>query len=150
MKPKSSDVWQYFETVGDDYARCKICNKNYSRKGRTTTSLKGHLKAMHKEQYAEFCQIERQREIDKVNQVPQSTVRTLPPDRNQSWDTSHTKARKIDNFIGEMIALQNLPFNFVEGIGFRRLMETALPNYQLRDSEFFKDHICEKYIQTWQ
>lgn len=33
----------------------------------------------------------------------------------------------MDDMIGEMIALQNLAFNFVEGIGFGRVMQTALP-----------------------
>lgn len=60
------------------------------------------------------------------------------------WDTSHPKAKKMDDVIGEMIALQNLPFHFVEGLGFRRVIQTALPNYQLRGRQFFTDHICDE------
>lgn len=60
------------------------------------------------------------------------------------WDTAHPKSKRFDDLIGEMIAVQNLPFSFVEGIGFRRLMQAALPNYQLRGRQFFTEHICEK------
>lgn len=42
-----------------------------------------------------------------------------------------------------MIALQDLPFNFVEGIGFRRLMFEVAPKYNLRGRNFFTDYVCE-------
>ncbi|GBP33612.1 Zinc finger BED domain-containing protein 4 [Eumeta japonica] len=154
MKPKTSDIWQYFVVIDNDYAKCKTCHKNYSRKGRTTTSLKGHLKSMHKEEYEEFCKMEQQRDTVKVNQVTlaitplQEIKREMiveeSIEENQMWDTSHARAREMDDLIGEMIALQNLPFHFVEGVGFRRVIQTALPNYQLRGHQFFTDHICEE------
>lgn len=148
MKPKTSDIWQYFIPIGDDYATCKTCLKNYSRKGRTTTSLRMHLKSMHKETYKEFFKLNEQKELAKVNQtsLQQTKMQTKEDGTKKSplWNITHGKAKKMDDLIGEMIALQNLPFNFVEDIGFRRVMKTALPNYQLRGSEFFADHICDK------
>lgn len=50
MPSKRSEVWKYFLEVHNDSAQCLMCNKVYSRKGRGTTSLKNHLKSMHKEQ----------------------------------------------------------------------------------------------------
>ena len=41
-----------------------------------------------------------------------------------------------------MIALQNLPFNFVEGVRFQRLMQTALPRYNLRGRQYFTNLLC--------
>ena len=41
-----------------------------------------------------------------------------------------------------MIALQNLPFNFVEGVGFQRLMQAALPRYNLRGRQYFINLLC--------
>lgn len=73
MKPKTSEIWQYFVEVDDNYAKCKSCGKNYSRKGRTTTSLKGHLKSIHKEQFEELCKLEEQREKEKLQQTSSST-----------------------------------------------------------------------------
>ncbi|CAH2108850.1 unnamed protein product [Euphydryas editha] len=41
--------------------------------------------------------------------------------RDKKWDSNNYNSKKIDKLIGEMIALQNLPFNFVEGLGFRSI-----------------------------
>lgn len=49
-----------------------------------------------------------------------------------AWDESNTKQKEIDKLVGEMIALQNLPFNFVEGVGVQRLAQAVLPRYNLR------------------
>lgn len=54
MKPKTSPVWNYFVEIDDSSAKCKLCEKVYSRKGRTTTALKSHLKSIHAEQFAEY------------------------------------------------------------------------------------------------
>lgn len=43
-----------------------------------------------------------------------------------------------------MIALQNLPFNFVEGLGFRRLIQELAPWYNLRGRNFFTDFVCKE------
>lgn len=43
-----------------------------------------------------------------------------------------------------MIALQNLPFNFVEGLGFRRLIHELAPKYNLRGRSFFTDFVCKE------
>jgi hypothetical protein len=58
MKPKSSSIWNYFVEINDSSAKCKICDKVYSRKGRTTTALKSHLKSLHAEKFAEFEKID--------------------------------------------------------------------------------------------
>lgn len=43
---------------------------------------------------------------------------------------------ETDKLISEVIVLQYLPFNFVEGIGFRRLMQFTVSNYHLRGRHF--------------
>lgn len=63
---------------------------------------------------------------------------------NQKWASSHRKSMEIDDLIAQMIALQDLPFNFVEGIGFRRLMQFIAPNYQFRGRQFFTSYICDE------
>jgi hypothetical protein len=46
--------WKYFTKVSNDSAKCNLCSKSYSRKGRSTTNLKNHLKSMHKKEYEEL------------------------------------------------------------------------------------------------
>lgn len=49
-----SEIWRYFEYVNLDSAKCNKCGKFYSRKGRTTTSLKNHLRSSHPQEFLEF------------------------------------------------------------------------------------------------
>ena len=62
----------------------------------------------------------------------------------KKWDTNNFNSKKIDKLIGEMIALQNLPFNFVEGLGFRRLIQELAPRYNFRGRNFFTDFVCKE------
>lgn len=41
-----------------------------------------------------------------------------------------------------MIALQNLPFNFIEDVGFQRLAQATLPRYNLRGRQYFTNLLC--------
>lgn len=57
--------------------------------------------------------------------------------REKKWDVNNLNSRKIDKLIGEMIALQNLPFHFVEGLGFRRLIQELAPIYIISGDAIF-------------
>lgn len=61
MASKSSEVRIYFMNKPNDLAQCLLCKKDYSRKGRRTTSLKDHLKSVHKEQFEELIAEERKK-----------------------------------------------------------------------------------------
>lgn len=64
--------------------------------------------------------------------------------KERKWDNNNINSKKIDKLIGEMIALQNLPFNFVEGLGFRRLIQELAPRYNFRGRNFFTDFVCKE------
>lgn len=61
---------------------------------------------------------------------------------DQQYAKDNPKSVMIDKLIGEMIAVQDLPFHFVEGIGFRRLMSAIMPKYNLRGRNFFTNYVC--------
>lgn len=67
--------------------------------------------------------------------------------KEKKWDTNNPNSKKIDKLIGEMLALQNLPFNFVEGLGFRRLIQELAPKYNFRGRTFFTDFVCNDLYQ---
>ncbi|KAL7641165.1 UNVERIFIED_CONTAM: hypothetical protein RMT77_008303 [Armadillidium vulgare] len=50
---KCSFLWKVFTEELNDSAKCSICKETYSRKGWGTSSLKNHLKSMHKAQFTE-------------------------------------------------------------------------------------------------
>lgn len=150
MRPKSSLIWSFFDQINVDSAKCKQCDKNFSRKGGGTTSLKLHLKSQHSSKYDELILLE------KNNQQKPLTSKQLTPlqeckkqlsltdslKNKCAWDQSNTKQNEIDKLVAEMIAFQNLPFNFVEGVGFQRLMQAALPRYNLRGRQYFTNLLC--------
>ncbi|CAH2091123.1 unnamed protein product [Euphydryas editha] len=153
--PTQSDIWNYFQPneQNQDKADCKICNKTYSRKGRTTTSLKNHLKSMHKEEYSLYERSTNEKQLKKIKTDTENLITPLQEskkqlsleevfNRDKKWDNNNYNSKKIDKLIGEMIALQNLPFNFVEGLGFRRLIKELAPRYNFRGRNFFSDFVC--------
>lgn len=148
MKPKSSGVWKHFTECDNEKARCSICNKMFSRKGRSPSGLTAHLKGRHKEEYDNLEENPKEIPHYSANQTPlhglkrQLTI-SESISKNYLWDSSHPRAVETDNLIGEMIAIQDLPFNFVHGVGFRRLMKAALPCYKLKGREYFTEHICK-------
>lgn len=156
MKPKSSCIWNYFIEVNLDSAKFQLCMKTYSRKGGTTTSLKGHLKSVHATEYEQLIKLETE---TKILQLQPSTSTPLQDAKNQitlketlqkntKWCATNVKSIEIDKLISEMIALQDLPFNFVEDRGFRRLMQFIVPNYHFRGRHFFTENICGNLYET--
>lgn len=86
--------------------------------------------------------------LDKITTPLQEAKRQLTLQevilKEKKWDTNNVNSNKIDKLIGEMIALQNLPFSFVEGLGFRRLIQEIAPRYNLRGRNFFTDFVCKE------
>lgn len=67
--PVKSSIWNYFTINKNDpeKSECNICNKSYSRKGRTTSSLKNHLKSIHPEEFRLFQNEDKEKELKKNN-----------------------------------------------------------------------------------
>lgn len=82
--------------------------------------------------------------LDIIVTPPQESKKQLPIEETEKWDANNINSRKIDKLIGEMMVLQNLPFNFVEGLGFRRLIQELAPQYHLRGRNFFNDFVCNE------
>lgn len=154
MKPKTSAIWEHFSEVDDDNVRCKICNQTYSRKGRGTSGLRSHLKSRHTVEYTEYekkneelkqAAVEKKRkgtEETPLQQAKRQVTIKETLQRNQHWDLSHEKSQELDKLICEMLALQDLPFTFVEGLGFRRLMLAGVPRYHLRGRQCYTSLMC--------
>ncbi|KAG8227524.1 hypothetical protein J437_LFUL008396 [Ladona fulva] len=60
MKPKTSAIWNFFCEIDSNIAKSNICKRIYSRKGGTRTSLKWHLKALHRDKYEELLRLEKE------------------------------------------------------------------------------------------
>ena len=53
----------------------------------------------------------------------------------------HLRAQLITKAIGEMIPLDNEPFNLVDHIGFMCLMKLPEPRYKLPSDKYFSEHL---------
>ncbi|CAH2009439.1 unnamed protein product [Acanthoscelides obtectus] len=154
MRPKCSAIWTYFNEVDDQTVRCNLCNQTYSRKGRGTSGLRSHLQSRHKTVYTEYEKCDaasKKAEVEKKRKCTEETSLQLVKRqvtlqeslmKHQCWDSSHEKSRELDKLICEMIALQDLPFNFIEGIGFRRFVQAAQPKYDLKKRQYYTSHLC--------
>ncbi|KAL7645822.1 UNVERIFIED_CONTAM: hypothetical protein RMT77_002719 [Armadillidium vulgare] len=101
MTTKYSIVWKFFTDETNMFAKCSICEKIYSRKGRGTTCLKNHLKAMHKEQFTEVMieeaqqkKVKAEREKDKSNEWIDEIVKVEQVPTSQTPQTSFQTNRK--------------------------------------------------------
>lgn len=62
-------------------------------------------------------------------------------ERKLLWDVNDAKAKKYHYLIAEMIAIDNEPFSIVEKVGFKRLLEQALPRYELPSRTYISQKI---------
>ena len=149
-KKFSSAIWKYFVLVNDEGAKCKICDGIYSRKGKGTTSLKNHLQRKHSEEYGLFLKEDAAKKSTDGLSRPGTSLQTVKREFKQTffdeymektrmWDNTNPKSIKIDYLIAEMLALSDLPFQHVEQLGFRRLMDHIIPNYVLKGRKYFTE-----------
>ncbi|GBO99016.1 Zinc finger BED domain-containing protein 4 [Eumeta japonica] len=153
---KKSEIWRYFTPFDKDRAKCNICEKVYSRAGRTTSGLRTHLKAVHAEEFELLIRAETELQASKMLISPETPLKEVKKQlsieesimKKKQWDAKHPLSQQIDYRISEMIALDSLPFNFVENVGFRRLMQLVAPQYTLKGRNFFTEHSQELYAKV--
>ncbi|GBP97507.1 Zinc finger BED domain-containing protein 4 [Eumeta japonica] len=157
-KKFSSAIWKYFVLVNDECAKCKICDGKYSRKGKGTTSLKNHLQRKHSEEYDLFLKEDAAKKSTDEPPRPGTSLQTVKREFKQTffdeymektrmWDNTNPKSIKIDYLIAEMLALSDLPFQHVEQLGFRRLMDHIVPNYVLKGRKYFTELVCSELFE---
>lgn len=62
--------------------------------------------------------------------------------KKTTWDKTSERSQALDKKIAEMIVLDDLPFSHVDDLGFRRVINEAVPRYDLRHRKFFTEKIC--------
>lgn len=91
-----------------------------------------HLEAIHKNEYEELEKRELEKQVAaKINSSASSSRQCTKTDLQQMFLSDCVEKNKsfvLDNLVGEMIALEDLPFRFVESLGFVRLINHACPS----------------------
>ena len=142
--------WRFFTKEDSDKAKCVLCEKLYSRKGRSTTNLKNHIQSMHKLKYVEVQNELKDRETASTStETPLQAAKNEAKQRNANmteyfptmkiWDINSSVSKSLDEKIAEMLIVDNLPFTHVEELGFMRLLNKSSPQYKLKQRHYYEN-----------
>lgn len=120
-----------------------------------TSAMSNHLKSKHPEEF-KLINKKKTGESSKpitapVHVVPSTSASSSSAEKQLTlsesferkllWNVNDAKAQKYHYLISEMIALDNEPFSIVEKVGFKRLLEQALPRYELPSRTYISQKI---------
>lgn len=150
---KKSPIWEFF-TVAEDsgLAKCKVCEIEIPRGGQstksfTTTNLVHHLKTKHSEDYAQYNRLKADSD-GKQNENTSSKGKGLrqvslqqTAELRKLWNINDPRGKRIHSKVGEMIAIDCQPVSIVDHKGFKSLVSTLEPKYQMPSRKYFLETI---------
>lgn len=114
---KRSEVWKYFDQ-NDHHVVCKICQAKLSYHNSTST-MRNHLKCKHRNIIID-------EPSNEDTQLPITTFATSSRRR-----CTPERAEKTTQLIAKMISRDMLPLSFVEGEGFKEVLQFLEPDYDI-------------------
>ena len=108
-----SVVWNHFEKINPQQAKCKLCGKVFALKYSNTSGILRHLKSSHTQ-------------IPLESQAQPVTVQTVV-----HLDENSPRAKQLTEGVARMIALDLQPYSIVDDIGFRFVMNIAEPGFKI-------------------
>ena len=150
-----SVIWQWFgyrkEDVEQKTIICKQCRKTIATKASSTTNLFHHLKS-HPLQNEE-CQKQRMAQSpstsNQTHKQPAQKQMTLASSFSKAvpYEKKSQKWKEITAAVTHYIAKDMAPISVVEKPGFKNLVKTLDPKYQLPSRKFFAEKaLPELYI----
>jgi hypothetical protein len=145
-----SPVWKHFviNTVDNSRVTCLICNKSLSRGGKvassfTTSNMRLHLQRHHPTELAALTAVEtppKEGKIKPSSATPQLKQPTMTAmfDRGKAWAFDDPRSMRIHRLVGELIAVDDQPFNVVNNEAFRRLISALEPRYSLPSDSYLR------------
>ena len=110
------------------------------KEGIGTTNLWAHLDHKHKSDAARLRQEDGSKKSAPAPVASQPSIEESLP-RSKPYDADDHRPATITRLIMEMLALDDLPFHFVEGTGFRRLMKYLDARYEVLTEKHFRQRI---------
>ncbi|KAL7286628.1 hypothetical protein TKK_0019126 [Trichogramma kaykai] len=125
QKKLKSSVWQNFQRISRLKASCLICQKEIIISQGSTSALQRHYDRKHGSSDA-----------TQVNKTPRVQVQPLPNDS--------TRSKLITNAIAFMMSRDLQPSSIVEDDGFKNLIQTLEPRYELPARTTFSRNVLPK------
>lgn len=143
-----SAVWNYFgfkpgpdgKPLDESSATCRICSRSYSAKGGNTSNLFSHLELKHGKEYAEAkaassgTSARAARSKDRQQQQPTISDAITAV---QKYSRGSRKWQQLTDSVTHCLAKDMLPIYTVEKPGFRRMLATFDPRYELPGRKYF-------------
>ena len=147
-----SPVWDYFglradnegKVIDEGVAVCRRCSSNVRASGGNTSNLLSHLRTHHPSQYTQVLQSQKCKEKEKPSNAYSSsaTNQSSIPElftRAQKYEKSTKRWREITDSVTYCISKDMLPIYTTEKEGFRRLVETLDPRYEMPSAKYFSN-----------
>ena len=148
-----SPVWDYFglrvddegKVIDDGVTVCRRCNSNVRASGGNTSNLLSHLRTHHPSQYTQVLQAQKAKakENDKsLNASSSSTSQVSIPElftKGQKYERTTRRWREITDSVTYCISKDMFPIYTTEKVGFRRLVETLDPRYEMPSAKYFSN-----------
>ena len=157
MGRKKSPIWQFFTVTEDSrFAKCNKCEINVPRGGQSTktftpTNLIHHLKTKpgHEEEYEKYNKLKKENDAKAESAVTTTNDGTRlrqvslqgSVELHKIWDINDSRAKRIHSKVGEMIAIDCQPVSIVDHEGFKSLVSTLEPKYQLPSRKYFSETV---------
>lgn len=158
MAAITNPIWDFFER-NDEKAKCKFCNKYMSLgsklpKAQTTTNIKNHLQKIHPAEYLKYrnktLEKEKIAEARKSQAVQETLPSLLQRTTKEIWPDDHKVSKNIDKSIMDLILVDMLPYNIVEGAAFKRLNfdnPDSFSKYKKKSEKFFRTNLMPETYQ---
>ena len=157
MGRKKSPIWRFFTVTEDSrFAKCNKCEINVPRGGQSTktftpTNLIHHLKTKpgHEEEYEKYNKLKKENDAKAESAVTTTNDGTRlrqvslqgSVELRKIWDINDSRAKRIHSKVGEMIAIDCQPVSIVDHEGFKSLVSTLEPKYQLPSRKYFSETV---------
>ena len=139
-------VWKYFgfwkiikqdapSEIMKDKAVCKLCKAEYKYSG-NTTNLSQHLSKVHPDELKQNSPATLQPTLQQMFNRNEDTSKSLPLPSKRSGE--------ITRYIAEYIIHDMCPISTVDGIGFRRLINSMEPRYTIPSRKHFTETVFLK------
>lgn len=147
-KGGSSVVWNWFgfriSDIDQQTTLCKLCRRVVAAKGGNTSNLFHHLKTMHVREY-ETCTEMRKTDRAESRGGAHPKTRMAPIQQSikssfaagTSYDKTSKRWKDITSAITHHIAKDMAPIQTVEKEGFRKLIQTLDPRYEIPSRKYF-------------
>ena len=158
-KPTKAPVWEHFgfekgedgKAKQEEIATCRLCRTPVPAKGGCTSNLLSHLKNHHPLKHSEVRKTTQSKTTGKASTkqaAKQPSVSTMLA-QSQKYDRKSRKWQELTDRVTFCLGKDMMPIYSAEKEGFRQLLKSFDPRYELPSRKYFsKTAIPKLYAET--